>query len=64
MPIEREQLEADVLIIGAGPGGSCVLAAPGELDRAAHVVNLPLGFRQKMCMYWKERGISARISFR
>src|ERR1700722_9375848 len=36
MPPEREQLEADVLIIGAGPAGLAFALPPPEFNRATH----------------------------
>jgi len=66
MPPERETLlEADVLIIGAGPGGGWRLCAAsresnrGSIPRPANLPRSP----PKIFTCWKRRAKSARISF-
>ena len=64
MTIDREKLEADVLIVGAGPAGlSCALHLSNLIDRHTADKNPPR-FRPKIFMFSKRRGRLARIALR
>ena len=64
MAIEREKLEADVLIVGAGPAGLACALHLAQPDRAAHRLRRNRRrFRPKISTCSKRRAKSARINF-
>src|ERR1700691_3583615 len=60
MPIEREQLEADVLIIGAGPAGlSCALHLTNLIEQHAAAKKSPALSAENIYVLEKAREIGA-----
>ncbi|MBZ5502638.1 MAG: NAD(P)/FAD-dependent oxidoreductase, partial [Acidobacteriia bacterium] len=60
MPVEREQLEADVLIIGAGPGGlSCALHLANLIEQHTQAKKSPALSAENIYVLEKGREIGA-----
>ncbi len=60
MPVEREQLEADVLIIGAGPGGlSCALHLANLIEQHTQAKKSPALSAENIYVLEKAREIGA-----
>ncbi len=60
MPIEREQLEADVLIIGAGPGGlACALHLANLIEKHTAASKTPTLSAENIYVLEKARELGA-----
>src|ERR1700683_3188945 len=60
MPVEREQLEADVLIVGAGPGGlACALHLSNLFDQHNAAKKSPALSAENIYVLEKAREVGA-----